>query len=403
MSEIPLIISVDDHVVEPPTLWTDRLPSRYGDRIPHIERDRARFEFAGGTLASNKGAPDGAWCDWWIYDDLQYPFNRLSAAAGFEVHDNVPTTFDEIRPGAWKQADRLADMDANHVQASVCFPNVLPRFCGQAFHERADKELALLCVQAYNDWMIDEWCAGDGAGRLIPLTIVPLWDVQLAAAEVHRCAAKGSFAIAFSENPYPLGLPSFHDADRHWDPLFRACEETGTIINMHIGSSSKMPSTAPDAPLIVTSVLQFQNAVGSMLDLLLSGTFERFPNLVVAYAESQVGWMPYVLQVADNYWKDRPDNSFGSALRCAPSEYVPGHVYGCIFDDQVGLENRHHIGMDQILFEVDYPHADTTFPHTEKVAAELCRAAKLTDEETYKLLRGNAITAFGLQRFGIEA
>jgi predicted TIM-barrel fold metal-dependent hydrolase len=403
MSEIPRIISVDDHVVEPPTLWTDRLPSKYGDRIPHIERHKARFEFKGGNFSSNKGAEDGEWCDWWIYDDLEYPFNRLSAAVGFDVLDNVPTTFDEIRPGSWKQAERLADMDANHVDASVCFPNVLPRFCGQAFHERADKELAALCVQAYNDWMIDEWCGGDGQGKLIPLTLIPLWDPIAAAAEVRRCADKGSHAIAFSENPYPLGLPSFHDADRFWDPLFQACEETETIINMHIGSSSKMPATAPDAPMMLSSVLLFQNACGSMLDFLLSGVFERFPTLKVAYAESQVGWMPYVLHMADTYWRDRPANEFGSSLRAAPSEYVADHVYGCIFDDPVGLEMRHRIGMDQLLFEVDYPHADSTFPHTKKIATEMCAEAKLNEEETYKLLRGNAIHAFGLQRFGIEA
>ena len=137
------------------------------------------------------------------------------------------TTFDEIRPGCWKQPERLADMDANHVEAAVCFPNVLPRFCGQAFLERDDKELAGLCVKAYNDWIIDEWCAGEGDGRLIPLTLIPLWDPAGAAEEIRRCAAKGSFAITFPENPYPLGLPSIHHPSHHWDPVFTACQETG--------------------------------------------------------------------------------------------------------------------------------------------------------------------------------
>ena len=122
---------------------------------------------------------------------------------GFDSLDVTPVTFDQIRPGCWKQKERLEDMDANHVEASVNFPNVLPRFCGQAFLERQDKELALLCVKAYNDWMIDEWCAGDGKGRLIPMTIVPLWDPLLAAEEIRRCADKGSHAIAFTENPTP--------------------------------------------------------------------------------------------------------------------------------------------------------------------------------------------------------
>jgi predicted TIM-barrel fold metal-dependent hydrolase len=399
--EIPRIISVDDHVVEPPDLWTSRLPAKYQDRAPRVERDRARFHFEGGVFSFEKGVEDGEWCDWWLYDDLVYPFPKLSAAVGFDDLDVTPVTFDEIRPGCWKQKDRLADMDANHVDASICFPNTLPRFAGQAFYERADKELALLCVQAYNDWMIDEWSAGDGKGRLIPLTIVPLWDARLAAEEVRRCAAKGSFAVAFSENPHPLGLPSIHDKDRFWDPFFAACQETETVVCMHIGSSSKMPSTSPDAPFIVSSTLTFSNAMGSMLDFIFSGTLERFPQLVIAYSEGQVGWMPYVLERADKLWAERSDNSFGTNLPHPPTSYIPGRIYGCIFDDETGLRNRDVIGMDQICFETDYPHADSTFPRSKEVATEICAQAGLDETETYKLLRGNAIRAFGLERHGI--
>ncbi len=125
--------------------------------------------------------------------------------------------------------------------------------------------------------MIEEWCGGDGKDKLIPLTIVPLWDPQLAAAEIRRCADTGSHAVAFSENPVPLGLPSVHDKDGFWEPFFQACEETDTVVNMHIGSSSKMPSTSPDAPFIVSSILTFQNAMGSMVDYLMSGLFDRYP------------------------------------------------------------------------------------------------------------------------------
>ena len=162
MTKIPRIISVDDHVVEPPDLWTSRLPSKYADRCPRVERDSAVFNFEGGVFSYEKGVEEGTPCDWWLYDDLIYPFPKLSAAVGFENLDVEPVTFDEIRPGSWIQSERLADMDANHVDVSICFPNVLPRFCGQTFLEREDKELALLCVKAYNDWMIDEWCAVNG-------------------------------------------------------------------------------------------------------------------------------------------------------------------------------------------------------------------------------------------------
>jgi predicted TIM-barrel fold metal-dependent hydrolase len=385
--EIPRIISVDDHVVEPPNLWQDRLPAKFKDRGPRVVREKAKFNFVGGVFSYEKGVEDGEWCDWWLYDDLVYPFPKLSAAVGFDTLDVTPVTFDDIRPGAWIQSERLKDMAANHTDASICFPNILPRFCGQAFYERQDKELALLCVQAYNDWIIDEWCAGDGKGKLLPMTLIPLWDPELAAKEVRRCASKG--------------LPSVHDKNRFWDPFFRACEETDTIVCMHIGSSSKMPSTSPDAPFIVSSTLTFQNAMGSMIDYIFSGVLDRFPKMKIAYAEGQVGWMPYVLERADKLWAERDDNDFGSSLKNKPSSYIKDRIYGCIFDDEIGLRNRDVIGIDQICFEVDYPHADSTFPNTHKVAFEIATQAGLTQEECYKLFRGNAIKAFGLERFGI--
>ncbi len=400
--QIPKIISVDDHVVEPPDLWTERLPKKYLDRGPRVVRDSAKFSFEGGVFSYERGVDDGEPCDWWLYDDLVYPFPKLSAAIGFENLDVTPTTFDEIRPGCWIQKDRLADMDANHTDASICFPNTLPRFCGQAFLERADKDLALVCVQAYNDWIIDEWCAGDGYGRLIPLTMIPLWDPELAATEIRRCADKGSHAITFPENPYPLGLPSIHDKSRHWDPVFQACEDTESTICMHIGSSSSMPTTSPDAPFIVSSTLTFSNAMGSMVDFIFSGTLERFQTLKLAYSEGQVGWMPYVMERADKLAAERvADDTFGTTLPHPPSSYVD-RIYGCVFDDEVGLANRDRIGMDQITFEVDYPHADSTFPHTLEVATEICTNAGLSDDEIYKFLRGNAITCFGLERYGIS-
>jgi predicted TIM-barrel fold metal-dependent hydrolase len=403
VADMPRIISVDDHVVEPPDLWQSRLPARYLDRAPRVIRMKGRLG-GGGTGGRSVGfrvTEDGQWCDVWHYDDLVTPFLMLSAAVGFdEVGFNL-TTFDDIRPGAWIQSERLSDMDANHVDAAICFPNTIPRFCGQAFLEREDKELAGLCVQAYNDWMIDEWCGGDAVGKLVPLTMVPLWDPVAAAAEIRRCADKGSHAITFPENPFPLGLPSIHDRSRHWDPVYRACEETETVLCMHIGSSSRMPSTSPDAPFIVSSVLTFQNAMGSLVDYLFSGILDRFPRLVIAYAEGQVGWMPYILERADKLWEERSDNSFGTALPNPPSSYVAGRIYGCLFDDETGLKNRDVVGMSQICFETDYPHADSTFPESKAVLAKIAGEAGLSGPELYALARGNAIRAFGLERFGI--
>jgi hypothetical protein len=141
--------------------------------------------------------------------------------------------------------------------------------------------------------------------------------------------------------------------------------------------------------------------MGSLLDYIFSGTLERFPELKIAYSEGQVGWMPYVLERADKLWAERGDNSFGTSLPRPPTSYLPGRVYGCIFDDEIGLRNRDIVGIDQICFETDYPHADSTFPESKQVAIDICTKAGLDDGEIYKLLRGNAISAFGLERFGI--
>jgi predicted TIM-barrel fold metal-dependent hydrolase len=398
MVDIPRIISVDDHVLEPPDLWSSRLPTKYLDRGPRIVRKKLRRDGSNAVEADN-----GQWGDVWYYDDLVSPLLMLSAAVGFDHLSFDFATFDQVRPGAWKQKERLGDMEADHIDVSICFPNTLPRFCGQTFLERKDKELALLCVQAYNDWMIGEWAAGAARGRLIPLGMVPLWDAELAAAEVRRNAGRGCFAVTFTENPEPLGLPTLYRPDHFWDPFFAACEETDTTVCMHIGSSSRMPTTTSDAPFIIGSSLDWLNAMGSMLDYVFSGTLERFPTLKLAYSEGQVGWMPYILERADKKWEEFHGEDFGNTLPEPPSSYLKGRVFGCVFDDDTGLRNRDVIGMDRICYETDYPHAQATFPNTKKIATEMCDRAGLDDQEVYALMRGNAIRAFGLERFGIAA
>ncbi|HEU5301199.1 MAG TPA: amidohydrolase family protein [Acidimicrobiia bacterium] len=399
-AELPLIISVDDHVLEPRDLWQQQLPADVRDRGPKVSRERVRLVFEGGHYGFERDDEHGQWCDVWTFEDLVMPTGLLHAPAGIPRKEqrNVPAVYEDFRAGTHDQAARLADMTENHVEAAINFPNIFPRFAGQGFAERSDKELALASLRIYNDWMIDDWCGGDGRGRLIPLTLVPLWDPELAAEEVRRCAAKGSFAIAFSENPSALGLATMYSGD--WDVLWQACEETETTVSMHIGSSSKMPSTSPDAPLATSMSLYAQNAQGSLCDWVFSGTLDRFQDLKITYAESQVGWMPFQLERMDSVWRDGVG---GVDLRVAPSEQVRGRVFGCVFDDLHGLKCRNEVGLEQILFETDYPHSDGTYPHSRKIARELFAAAGMNAEECYAVLRGNAITAYGLGRFGIRS
>jgi predicted TIM-barrel fold metal-dependent hydrolase len=286
-------------------------------------------------------------------------------------------------------------MDRGGMEASLCFPT-FPRFCGQMFAERKDKVVALACLQAYNDWMVEEWSAA-APQRLVPLCLVPLWDPRLAAAEVRRNAARGVRAVAFSELPGKLGLPTIHDGDRHWEPFFAACAETGTVIFMHIGSGSTFVTSSSDAPPAVTASLSFLTTTMALSDWLFSGVLARHPSLRICFAEGQIGWIPYVLERADNLWKKAIWNGPDNALPEPPSAYMP-QVHVCFFDDVVGLEARERIGVRQICFETDYPHQDSTWPNSRAAIERF--AGVLDDEELELVVRGNAARLLGLATGG---
>ena len=389
---IPWIISVDDHVLEPPDVWTSRLPERYRDVGPRIVIEpKGEMALVDGAWVETPGTGDEM-AAWWHYEDHRYQIKQMVAAAGLKPEEVTMqgVTYDEMRPGCFDPQARLADMTANHIQASLCFPNY-PRFCGQLFAERKDLDLSKLCVEAYNDWMVEEWCGGS-EGRLIPLCIVPLWDVELAAAEIRRNAARGVRAVAWSELPAWLGLPSIHSGE--WDPFFRACEETGTVICMHIGSGTKTVTTSADAPTIVTANMIAANSAASMIDWLFSGKLAQFPNLNLLYAECQIGWIPYFVERADDTWETHLWAQGEDRTPEPPSLYYHRQVHSCFFKDTVGVELLDKVGIDNVMFETDYPHQDGTFPESRQIAERLF--GHLAAEQIHKIARGNAIRLFDL-------
>jgi predicted TIM-barrel fold metal-dependent hydrolase len=394
---IPPIISVDDHVVEPPHVWQNWLPAKYKADGPRIERHRiGGLVYKGGLNYEYELDPEdgsGDVCDIWFYEGGMYPHKRHVAAVGFERDDMTltPIDYDSMRKGCWDPTARLLDMDLDHVEKSLAFPT-FPRFCGQTFYEAKDRDLALECVYAYNNWMIEEWCGGSD-GRLIPLQIIPLWDAELAAKEIRRNAERGCHAVCFSEIPTHLGLPSIHTG--YWDPFFNACADTHTTVCMHIGSSSKMPAASPDAPAAVNATLSFNNSFASLTDFLFSGVFIRFPDLKVAYSEGQIGWVPYLLERADDVWlQHRAWGGVKDKIPNPPSTYYYDHVFGCFFRDKHGLESLQIVGEDNVTYETDYPHTDSSWPDTLSIAQRIF--AGLTDEQIYKAVRGNAIRMLSL-------
>ncbi|MDT5213877.1 MAG: hypothetical protein QOK18_2116, partial [Mycobacterium sp.] len=208
------LISVDDHLIEHPKVWSDRLPTKYLEAGPKI------IEWA---------RPDtGAMCQVWEYEGRIYPYIGLNAVAGKkpEEYGIEPVRYDDMIPGCYDPKARVADMDIDGVQAMTCFPS-FPRFAGAVFFEGEDKELAKLCSAAWNDFHLDEWAA-TAPDRFVPVAMLPFWDVDASVKEIHRVAAKGAKCVTFPDLPDKLGLPSVHSD--HWDPLLSAMEETDMVL-----------------------------------------------------------------------------------------------------------------------------------------------------------------------------
>ena len=375
------LISVDDHILEPPNLWVDRVASKDRDRAPHMEVDDNGMDF-------------------WAYDGKKLPSSGLSAVVGKskEEFSPEPLSYSEMRPGCYDATARIEDMDHSGVLASLCFPT-LPRFCGQLFMEASDREFGFQCLQIYNDWLVEDWC-GAAPGRYIPLMLIPMWDPALAVKEMERMAAKGVTAFAFSENPEPLGLPTIHDVNGYWNPVMQAANELGLVASMHVGSSSTLPKICSDAPFMANLTWGASRTSGTMLSWLFSGLFQRYPNLKIALSEGEVGWMPYFLERAEQvldkqrYWVKRGTKFMGHAGNEADldtldiRETFRNHIYGCIIEDHHAVKSLDELGEDNIMCETDYPHSDSTWPDCISVARNTMK--DLPENVQYKLLRGNA-------------
>src|SRR5579875_855991 len=292
------LVSVDDHLIEHPMVWQERLPQAMREQGPHI-------------VELETGAQQ------WCFEGVVAGTTGLSAVAGTPLKERGtdPRRFEEMRRGCWDPIARLDDMDQDGVAVQLPFPNYAG-FAGSRFFRAKDKVLALECVRAYNDFVLDEWCAA-APDRYIPMVIVPFWDVQRSAEELQRCAAKGARAISFPDNPAPLGLPSFHTD--HWDPLFAVVQDVGVPICMHFGTSGNTPHIADDAPLAVTTTLMGSTLFSSMVDLLMSPVLHKFPGIKVCYSEGQIGWIPFALQRMDQVWEH-----YASTASSAPSTPTSG-------------------------------------------------------------------------------
>jgi predicted TIM-barrel fold metal-dependent hydrolase len=373
-----VLVSVDDHVVEPPHLFDGRLPAKYVDLAPKF------VTRADGTNA-------------WVYEGQEIGNVALNAVAGRppEEYGMEPTSFEELRAGCYDIGERVKDMDANGVLGSLCFPS-FPQFCGQLFARTEDKDVALAMVRAYNDWHIEDWC-GTHPGRFIPCSLPAIWDPEVLAGEVRRTAKMGAHAVTFSENPSKLGWPSLHSD--HWDPFWQACSDEDVVVCLHIGSSSALVITSPDAPIDCLITLTPINIVQAATDLVWSPMLRKFPDLKIALSEGGIGWIPYFLERIDHNYKVHKawtGQNFGDKL---PSEVFNEHVLTCFIEDKFGVQNRAYLDLDNVMWECDYPHSDSVWPFAPEIVAD--HFDGVDDHDVDRITHLNAMKHFSYDPFTV--
>jgi predicted TIM-barrel fold metal-dependent hydrolase len=316
-----ILVSVDDHVCEPPDMWEGHLSAKWRERAPRL-------------VTKDDGT------NIWVFEGQQIPNVGLNAVAGRppEEYGMEPTALSQLRPGCYDVDARIDDMNANGVLGSLCFPTV-PGFVGELFGRQAaagETELAITMLRAYNDWHIDEWC-GRHPGRFIPLALPPIWDPEEMALEVRRVAKKGCHAITFADNPGALGYPSLHDA--HWDPFWKACGDEGTVVNIHIGSGTRPTMQDPGAPIEVMIAGTPISLFNCATELVFSEIFTKFPGVKVALSEGGIGWIPYFLERLDYVHQHHHRwtlHSFPNGKK--PSDVFREHIITCFIDDAAGLD-----------------------------------------------------------------
>ena len=339
------VISVDDHVVEPADMFEGRIPAKLADRAPRIVE-----------------TPEGH--EVWEFDGAQFSQVGMNAVAGRrpETVKLEPFRFEHMRPGCYDVHARVHDMDINGVWASLNFPSMITGFCGRVFFNASDRDVGVACVRAWNDWLFEEWYQ-EFPERIIPLGITYLADPEIAAAEIHRNAARGFTGVSMPERPHMIGLPSLWDRE-HWDPIIRACIETDTVVSLHVASAGGV-TAPPGAPTLQVGATLFgSQSLQACAEWLWSGFGLDHPTLKIAMSEGGIGWVAMLLDRLDNII-DRSGYGLGWDMR--PADVLKRNFWFCTLDDPSTIDTRHRIGVENIMVETDYPHGDGTWPDTQLV------------------------------------
>jgi len=362
-----ILVSVDDHICEPAGVF-DSAPTKWRDQMPQVvcRNGIDAWEFQGKRMA-NLG--------------LNAVVGRRPEEYGLE-----PMAFDQLRKGCYDVHARVADMNANGMLASLNFAQMASS-AGQALICK-DLDLSYVCIQAYNDWHIDEWC-GAYPERFIPQAIMPLWDMDLAVAEAQRIKAKGCNAISLLPVPNREGFQSWNSG--YWDPLLAAAEDLELVINLHI-ADAHTATPSPESPVDVFITNLPVSLFMTASDLLWSPILRRHPNLKFALSEGGAGWVGHLKERADFTYKHHSawtNQDFGDML---PSEVFDRHFYTCFIEDAFAIQNRAVTGINNMMWECDYPHSDCTWPRSPE--GIFPSFSGCTDDEINKITHLNALRLY---------
>lgn len=356
------LVSADSHVNEPPDLWLDRVPAALRDRAPRIER-----------------FPEG---DAWVLEGVADPITfGMNACAGLDPTEMRGwTRFESLRRGGYDPSARLDEMDTDGVDAEVLYPT--PRL-SQAIVANPDVDLHVACVRAYNDWLSDY--VAYAPHRFGGLALLPNVGVEHAVAELDRVLDRPAIRGVLI-GCYPNGTLSPAPED---DKVWARVADAGIPVSIHVSLTKTMPSAHRSK---LPGYGRFYDAPERMIELVFSGVFDRFPSLEFVMAEVDVGWVPYVKeQIDNNFRRLEPVSRFG--LEASPSEYVERHFHFTYMTDTFGLDNRHRVGVDRILWSSDYPHISADWPHSWRTIQASFSGIPRAEREL--ILAGNACRLYG--------
>jgi predicted TIM-barrel fold metal-dependent hydrolase len=345
----------------------------------------------------------------WVIDgDVPLPFGDSAACAiqpdGSKWYglDFISRQLPDVHRGSSELGARLALMDDLGIWAQIVYPNVLG-FGGQNV-EKFDSVLRLLCTRIYNDAMAD--MQGKSGGRIFPMPLLPWWNVRLAVAEVERIHGMGMRGVNINSDPQDHADEEGHLladlGDPYWHPLWEACTALNLPVNFHIGASKRTldwygehfwQSQRAEAKMVVGSAMQFFGNSRVISNFILSGVFDRYPSLKIVSVESGVGWVPFLLESLDYQYSE--NCRLAPHLCRRPSEYFKQNVYACFWFERRDLAHLlRRVGIDNVLFETDFPHPTCLYPDPMKSAAEAM--ADLTQQERRKVLSGNAAHLYSI-------